>query len=111
MKTCPLCAEEIRPNALICKHCGRPYLADVGQLDTLGPAVSVGRLASGYGVEAVAGGYGVWNMATGGAPFRRYQPDEKGWRNAMKDYDYFHRPGEGGGGGGFGVGVAFPLPT
>jgi predicted amidophosphoribosyltransferase len=32
MKTCPLCAEEIRPNALICKHCGRPYLADVGQL-------------------------------------------------------------------------------
>jgi hypothetical protein len=96
-------------NALICKHCG---LADVGQLDTLGPIVSVGRLAGSSGVDGVAGR--LWSVEHGYrwiTVFRRYQPDEKGRRNAMKDYDFFNGPGEGGGGGGLGVGVTFPLPT
>jgi hypothetical protein len=76
-KTCPLCAEDIRVAALVCRHCGRPYLQNVQNMAFLGRVMALGRTKENYGM---------WNIVTGGLPVREYRPDPVGWNKAWADY-------------------------
>jgi hypothetical protein len=74
---CVFCAEEIQPEAVFCRHCGRRVLTDATKVHTIGSRHVLGEMAYGWAI---------WDVSAGGEPVQRFTKNEAGWDAATRTY-------------------------
>lgn len=72
---CAFCAEQIQPDAAVCRHCGRALPYEMTRALQIGRRWTLGELRR--------GGYGIWDLMGGPHPVYTYPQTPDAWYAAI----------------------------